>query len=76
MGRGLAAKDAGVPPLRDAKVAGSLQAPFPDYTVGGGEGSGIIPQSLAYIGSALIGIAAIFLFIRLWSRYFAEKEPK
>ena len=58
------------------KIAGLWQAPFPDYTVGGGEGSGIILQSLAYIGSALIGIAAVFLFIRLWSRYFAEKEPK
>jgi cobalt/nickel transport system permease protein len=58
------------------KIAGLWQAPFPDYTVGGGEGSGIILQSLAYIGSALIGIAAIFLFIRLWSRFFAEKEPK
>jgi len=40
------------------------------------EGFGNYMHTLPYIGSALIGIAAIFLFIRLWSRYFAEKEPK
>ena len=76
MGRGISAKDAGVRPLRDAEDSGALAGAFSGLYGWRRRGFGNYPQSLAYIGSALIGIAAIFLFIRLWSRYFAEKEPK
>jgi cobalt/nickel transport system permease protein len=58
------------------KFAGFWQAPFQDYSIPGGGSSGIVFHSLAYIGSAFIGIVAIFLCIRIWSRYFVEKEPK
>jgi len=39
-------------------------------------GFGNYMHNLPNIGSMFIGIAAIFLCTRLWSRFFAEKEPK
>ncbi len=56
------------------RIANLWKAPFADYSFG--EGSGIVMQSLAYIGSALIGIAAIFLCIRIWGRFFSAKGNK
>jgi hypothetical protein len=39
-------------------------------------GFGNYMHNLPYIGSAFIGIAVILLCTRLWSRFYAEKEPK
>ncbi len=64
----------GYVPAGMRKIADLWRAPFPDYTFGAG--SGIVMQSLAYVASAFIGIAVIFLFIRIWGRFFTARGDK
>ncbi|HEX9022647.1 MAG TPA: cobalt transporter CbiM [Geobacteraceae bacterium] len=65
----------GYVPAGMQKIADLWRAPFQDYTFAG-DASGILMQSLTYIASAFIGIAVIFLFIRIWGRFFTAKGDK
>jgi nitrate reductase gamma subunit len=58
------------------KLGSLWKAPFPDYAFAGMEDAGIVKSGLAYIFSAIIGIALTAGVIILLGRLLTEKTEK
>jgi hypothetical protein len=54
------------------KLSESWSAPFPDYAFGGWEEKGLSSLSLAYIFSAVLGIAVTVLAMTLIGKWLAR----
>ncbi len=52
------------------------RAPFPDYAFSGAESGGMLVTVLAYLLSALLGIAALALCVKACGRFLAVREEK
>ena len=55
------------------KFAGVWSAPLPDYSLPGLEKTGILQQSFAYFGSAVVGVCLTLLITRLWA-WFSSRQ--
>ncbi len=57
-----------------AKLAEIWHAPVPDYSFRGWEEADLIKQSIAYIMSAVTGIAAVVILIFILGKFLTKKE--
>ena len=58
-----------------AKLSSLWKAPMPDYAFNGSEGKGLPHLGLAYIISALVGIALVVIIALVIGRVLANKNP-
>jgi hypothetical protein len=65
---------AGYVPRGLEKLSGLWRAPLPDYAFNGQAEKGIMQMSLAYIVSAVVGIAVIVLLVLLIGKLIIKKE--
>jgi len=56
-----------------AKLSGLWNAPMPDYSIGTAQDKGPVSFSIAYVISAITGIAVIVIVIFIWGRFFVKK---
>ncbi|MFA5096653.1 MAG: PDGLE domain-containing protein [Candidatus Omnitrophota bacterium] len=50
------------------KLSSFWKAPLPDYAFKGWEGRGLLQLSLSYVVSAIIGVAAVVILTRLFTK--------
>ena len=67
-------RQVGFIPRQLGRLADLWHAPIPDYAPRGWESKPFAHQGLAYIASALIGIAACALIILLLGRWLSRRE--
>jgi hypothetical protein len=56
------------------KLSGLWNAPFPDYVFKGWEEKGMMPQSVAYIVSAVAGVAVVVGIALLIGKFLSGKD--
>ncbi len=59
-----------------ARLSDIWHAPLPDYSFRGWEEAPFLKSSLAYIVSALVGVAIVVAIVYLLGRFLAKKEEK
>ena len=73
-GAGEIAKMTGYVPAGFVKISGLWKAPIPEYAFKGWQNKGLAHLSLAYICSAVIGIAVIIAVSLLLGRMLTNKD--